>query len=107
MERRLGGEAVTSSLIDHMVEMGDRTNVEIQIMPLQQEDHAGFEGEMYLAESPDHQWFGYTEGHQSSALITQAGDVSAMLQRYGRLRAQALDAKSSMDLLKQMRGASL
>ncbi|MEW2223348.1 helix-turn-helix transcriptional regulator [Streptomyces sp. NPDC006990] len=105
LDRCMGGTDATRSLLDHMLEMGSRTNVEIQIMPLRQEDHAGFEGEMYLAETPDHQWFGYTEGHRSSALITQPGDVSAMLQRYGKLRGQALDAKASMDLLKRMRGA--
>ncbi|MER7197440.1 transcriptional regulator [Streptomyces sp. CB01635] len=105
LERQLGGADVTRELIDHLLFIGRRTNVEIQIMPLRQEDHAGFEGEMYLAESPGNQWFGYTEGHRSSALITAPGDVSVLLQRYGKLRSQALDCRATVSLLEQMRGA--
>ncbi|MBP0458326.1 helix-turn-helix domain-containing protein [Streptomyces montanisoli] len=105
LERQLGGPPVTRELIDHLLAIGRRTNVEIQIMPLRQEDHAGFEGEMYLAESPDNKWFGYTEGHRSSALITTSSDVSVLLQRYGKLRSQALDCRATVSLLEQMRGA--
>lgn len=105
LERQLGGSAVTRDLIDHLLCVGRRTNVEIQLMPLRQEDHAGFEGEMYLAESPDNRWFGYTEGHRSSALITAPNDVSVLLQRYGKLRSQALDCRATVSLLEQMRGA--
>lgn len=105
LERRLGGSPVTCELIDHLLSIGRRTNVEIQIMPLRQEDHGGFEGEMYLAESPDNKWFGYTEGHRSSALITASSDVSVLLQRYSKLRSQALDCRATVSLLEQMRGA--
>ncbi|MGW6096974.1 helix-turn-helix domain-containing protein [Streptomyces sp. NPDC055157] len=105
LERQLGGADVTRELIDHLLLIGRRTNVEIQIMPLRQENHAGFEGEMYLAESPGNQWFGYTEGHRSNALITVPGDVSVLLQRYGKLRSQALDCRATVSLLEQMRGA--
>ncbi|XKK62610.1 helix-turn-helix domain-containing protein [Streptomyces sp. ARC32] len=105
LERQLGGPDVTRDLIDHLLSVGRRTNVEIQLMPLRQQDHAGFEGEMYLAESLGNQWFGYTEGHRSSALITAPGDVSVLLQRYGKLRSQALDCRATVSLLEQMRGA--
>ncbi|HET6636304.1 MAG TPA: Scr1 family TA system antitoxin-like transcriptional regulator, partial [Streptomyces sp.] len=77
----------------------------IQVMPLCQEDHSGFEGSMYLAETPDNRWIGYVEGHEASTLITAPKAVSAMLQRYGRMRAQALSRQASTDLLEQMRGA--
>ncbi|NJA55275.1 helix-turn-helix domain-containing protein [Streptomyces sp. NEAU-H3] len=105
LERQVGGPDVTRDLIDHLLDIGRRTNVEIQLMPLRQPDHAGFEGELYLAESPGNQWFGYTEGHRSSALITAPGDVSVLLQRYGKLRSQALDCRATVSLLEQMRGA--
>ncbi|MFJ3309777.1 helix-turn-helix domain-containing protein [Streptomyces sp. NPDC086549] len=105
IERRVGGTGVTRFLIDHLLKTAHLRNVEIQIMPLRQEDHVGVDGQMYLAETPDHQWIGYTEGQQSSVLITSPEDVSAMLQRYGKLRQQALGREASMSLLEQMRGA--
>ncbi|GAA2440035.1 helix-turn-helix transcriptional regulator [Streptomyces macrosporus] len=105
LERRLGGPDVTRALLDNLLEQGLRRNVEIQIMPLQQEDHYGFEGSMYLAETADNRWVGYIEGHENSILINDPKAASAMLQRYGKMRSQALSPEASISLLKQMRGA--
>ncbi|MFI8326926.1 Scr1 family TA system antitoxin-like transcriptional regulator [Streptomyces sp. NPDC085529] len=105
LERHMGGVVVTHSLVDYLLTQGERRNVEIQVMPLRQEDHAGIDGLMYLAETPQHEWVGYSEGQQSSILITGPKDVSAMLQRYGKLRSQALGREATVSLLEQMRGA--
>ncbi|MBZ6197681.1 helix-turn-helix domain-containing protein [Streptomyces olivaceus] len=105
LERRVGGAAVAVEVIDHLLRVGQRHNVEIQVMPLQQEEHCGVEGQMYLAETPTHQWIGYTEGQRSSNLLTSPNDLSVLLQRYGKLRAQALDCRATVSLLEQMRGA--
>ncbi|MFE6183625.1 helix-turn-helix domain-containing protein [Streptomyces sp. NPDC056465] len=105
LERRMGGPGVTRQLLDHLLEQGRRRNIEIQVMPLCQYDHAGIDGLMYLAETPRHAWVGYSEGQQSSILITSPADVSAMLQRYGKLRSQALGREATVSLLEQMRGA--
>ncbi|WP_399133136.1 helix-turn-helix domain-containing protein [Streptomyces sp. Li-HN-5-11] len=105
LERSLGGSQVTRAVIDHLLSMGRLRNVEIQLMPLHQEDHCGVDGHMYLAETPDHRWLGYTEGQRSSNLISAPNDVSVLLQRYGKLRAQAHDCRATVSLLEQMRGA--
>jgi transcriptional regulator with XRE-family HTH domain len=104
LERSLGGDEVTRAIIDHLLSVGRLRNVEIQIMPLRQEDHCGVDGHMYLAETPDHQWAGYTEGQRSSSLLTAPKDVSVLLQRYGKLRSQAHDCRATISLLEQMRG---
>lgn len=103
--RRMGGRDVTRQVIDHLLEMSARRNVEIQIMATVQEDHCGIDGQMYLAETVAHQWLGYTEGQRSSSLISAPKDVSVLLQRYGKLRSQALDCRATVTLLEQMRGA--
>lgn len=105
IQRRTGGDDVTGFLIDHLVQRAELRNVELQIMPLRQPDHAGLDGPMYLAETPDNQWFGYFEGQQGSALISDSKDTSALLQRYGKMRSQALSHEATVSLLKQMRGA--
>ncbi|WP_327392210.1 helix-turn-helix transcriptional regulator [Streptomyces sp. NBC_01186] len=105
LERRVGGSEVTRAVIDHLLLLGARFNVEIQVMPLLQEENTAVDGQMYIAETPDHQWIGYTEGQRSSSLITNPRDVSVLLQRYGRLRSQALDCRATVRLLEQMRGA--
>ncbi|WP_030679414.1 helix-turn-helix domain-containing protein [Streptomyces cellulosae] len=105
LKRQVGGASVTRDVINHLLSIGERTNIEIQVMPLQQEDHCGVDGQLYLAETPGHRWFGYTEGHRSSTLITDPGEVSVLNQRYGKLRSQALDCRATVNLLEQMRGA--
>ncbi|MDO0926543.1 helix-turn-helix transcriptional regulator [Streptomyces sp. TG1A-8] len=103
--RRMGGAEVTKQLTDHLLAQGARRNVELQVMPLQQEDHGGIDGLIYLAETPAHEWVGYLEGQQTSMLITTPKNVSIMLQRYGKLRSQALDCRGTVRLLEKMRGA--
>ncbi|MFI1568948.1 helix-turn-helix domain-containing protein [Streptomyces sp. NPDC020490] len=105
LERRVGGASVTRAVLDHLLDLGERTNVEIQIMPLHQEDHCGVDGQLYMAETPGHQWFGYTEGHRSSSLIADPREVSVLHQRYSKLRSQALDCRATVNLLERMRGA--
>ncbi|MBO0918284.1 helix-turn-helix domain-containing protein [Streptomyces laculatispora] len=105
LERQLGGADVTASLIDNLLVQGGRRNVEILVMPLKQPDHSGVDGQLYLAETPCNSWFGYVEGHDSSTLLTDPRLVSAMLQRYGKMRSQALSHEATVGLLKQMRGA--
>ncbi|MEV8229415.1 helix-turn-helix transcriptional regulator [Streptomyces sp. NPDC079167] len=105
LERSLGGDEVTRASIDHLLSVGRLRNVEIQVMPLRQEDHCGIDGHMYLAETPEHQWAGYTEGQRSSSLLTAPKDVSVLLQRYGKLRSQAHDCRATISLLEEMRGA--
>jgi transcriptional regulator with XRE-family HTH domain len=105
LERRMGGAAVTRALLDHLLAVGRYRNVELQVMPLIQEEHSGFEGEMYLAETVDHRWVGYIEGHGTSMLLSDPKAASHMLQRYGKMRAQALSHQSTVSLLEQMRGA--
>ncbi|MFH9862730.1 Scr1 family TA system antitoxin-like transcriptional regulator [Streptomyces sp. NPDC017202] len=79
--------------------------VEILVMPLRQEDHSGVDGQMYLAERDNHQWVGYVEGHDSSTLLSEPKLVSSMLQRYGKMRSQALSRMATVDLLREMQGA--
>ncbi|WP_340562317.1 helix-turn-helix domain-containing protein [Streptomyces sp. GSL17-111] len=105
LERWMGGPEVQRQLLDHLLEATELRNIEIQVMPLRQYEHAGIDGLMYLAETAQHEWVGYSEGQQSSILITAPKDVSAMLQRYGKLRSQALGREATVSLLEQMRGA--
>ncbi|WP_130800266.1 helix-turn-helix domain-containing protein [Streptomyces otsuchiensis] len=104
LERGMGGPGVTAALVGHLLDISEYRNVELQVMPLRQEEHSGFEGEMYLAETADHNWVGYVEGHGTSRLINDPKSVSHMLQRYGKMRSQALSHQATVGLLEQMRG---
>lgn len=76
--RRTGGAEVTSELIYHVLELTKLRNVEIQIMPLVQESHAGLQGPMRLLETPENKWFAYCEGQESGQLISDRKLVSVL-----------------------------
>ncbi|AQS67011.1 helix-turn-helix transcriptional regulator [Streptomyces pactum] len=105
VERGTGGADVTRELLDSLLERSSQFNVELQVMPRYQPDHAGFDGPLMLLESPDNKWFGYAEGQRGGMLIPDPKEVSIMLQRYATLRSQALTPEDSRGLLKQLRGA--
>ncbi|WP_409472329.1 helix-turn-helix domain-containing protein [Streptomyces sp. HC307] len=102
--RRTGGVEVTRELIDHVLEIAELRNVEIQVMPQVQETHAGLHGPMRLLETPENKWFAYCEGQESGQLIADPKVVSVLQMRYARMRSQALTIKDSVSLLQRMRG---
>ncbi|MFH8937415.1 helix-turn-helix domain-containing protein [Streptomyces griseosporeus] len=106
LERYTGGDDVTREQLDHLLDVIDRQwNVDVQIMPLRQPDHAGLDGPLQLLESPENRWFGYSEGQENGRFISAPKEISILQQRYGKLRTQALTPEDSRSLLERMRGA--
>ncbi|MEW1613449.1 MULTISPECIES: helix-turn-helix transcriptional regulator [unclassified Streptomyces] len=103
--RQLGGEEVTVELIDHILELSELRNVDIQIMPLVRNHHAGLGGPVQLLETPDHQWFGYLEGQAHGQLVSDPKAISVIQMRCASMRSQALSLDDSKSLMQRMRGA--
>ncbi|MHC8423202.1 helix-turn-helix domain-containing protein [Streptomyces sp. NB004] len=104
--RDTGGQDVTRGLLDHLVGLVEQNwNVEVQVMPLRQPKHAGLDGPVRLAETPEHKWYGYSEGQENGRLIADPKEISILQQRYAKLRSQALTPADSLSLLTRMRGA--
>ncbi|MEW2573360.1 helix-turn-helix transcriptional regulator [Streptomyces sp. NPDC047070] len=103
--RRTGGVEVTRGLIDHVAELAELRNVEIQVMPQVQESHAGLHGPMQLLETPGNRWLGYCEGQETGQFISDLKVVSTLQMRYARMRSQAFSLSDSQAILQRMRGA--
>ncbi|MER5846860.1 helix-turn-helix transcriptional regulator [Streptomyces sp. NPDC002012] len=102
--RRTGGAGVTRELIEHVLELAELRNIEIQVMPLVRENHAGLDGPMQLVETGDNRWLGYVEGQKSGQFISDPKVVSELHMRYARMRSQALTPEDSVSLLRRTRG---
>ncbi len=102
--RGTGGVEVTREVIDHVLEIAELRNVEIQVMPLMRQSHAGLHGPLQLLETPENQWFAYLEGQQSGQLVSDRKVISVLQRRYARMRAQALSLSDSVSLLQRLRG---
>ncbi len=100
--RKIGGRHVWQGELHHLIKLGELHNVQIQVMPLSRETHAGVDGPMTLLETPDHHTIGYVEGQQGSYFLTEPDDVSVLSHRYGTIRSQALDAEASRALIQRL-----
>ncbi|MFF9058090.1 Scr1 family TA system antitoxin-like transcriptional regulator [Streptomyces sp. NPDC014882] len=102
--RQTGGKQVSFGAIEHLLNLSDLRNIEIQVMPLVRKAHAGLHGSMQLLETPKHKWFAYMEAPETGQLVSDPKAISVLQQRYARMRSQALSIEDSVSLLHRMRG---
>ena len=104
LRRQTGGAEITRGAIDHLLEIGQRRNIDIQVMPLIRTSHAGLGGPVQLLETPKNKWFAYCEGQRGGLLVSDPKEISILHMRYARMRSQALRPEDSTSLLQRMRG---
>ncbi|MEU6849799.1 helix-turn-helix transcriptional regulator [Actinacidiphila alni] len=102
--RQTGGPALTGELITHILELSERRNIEVQVLPLATGVHAGLNGPLVLLETPDNRWLAYVEGQETGQLVSDPKGVSILQMRYAKLRSQALNPEDSRGLLERLRG---
>ncbi|MER6311388.1 helix-turn-helix transcriptional regulator [Streptomyces sp. NPDC001657] len=100
--RKIGGQRVWEGELRNLLKLGELHNVQIQIMPLSRQSHAGADGPMTLLETQDHHTVGYVEGQQGSYFLTDPDDVSVLSHRYGTIRSQAHDAEASRAFIQRL-----
>ncbi|MFF7885589.1 Scr1 family TA system antitoxin-like transcriptional regulator [Streptomyces sp. NPDC007896] len=105
IRRGTGGLHVTRGLIDHVLRVTELRNVQLQLMPMARDVHAGLDGPIRLLETPENEWFGYCEGQRSGQFIADPKSISVLHMRYAKLRSQALTPEDSRSLLERTLGA--
>ncbi|MFB7451971.1 Scr1 family TA system antitoxin-like transcriptional regulator [Streptomyces sp. NPDC056194] len=103
--RQMGGPDVMREQIDHILDLCERRNIDIQVMPQSRGHHAGLDGPLRLLETEENAWYAYCEGQETGQLISDPKVVSILQQRYARMRTQALSVEASVSLLREIRGA--
>ncbi|MFE9452387.1 helix-turn-helix domain-containing protein [Streptomyces sp. NPDC006739] len=104
LRRPLGGRMVMRKQLEHLLEVGRRRNVEIQVMPTDREDHAGLAGSLQLLRLRDGDTVGHNEVQLTSRLISHPKEVQIHEIRYGIIRAQALTPRESLAFIEKVLG---
>ena len=104
IKRPLGGRMVARGQLERLLEIGQLRNVEIQVMPMDREDHAGMGGQLQLLKFDDGTAVGHWEGQLSSRLISDPRDIRIIELRYGIIRAQALTPRESLAFIEKALG---
>ncbi|GAA3377366.1 hypothetical protein GCM10020367_52770 [Streptomyces sannanensis] len=104
LRRRIGGKTVQRGQLEQLLLVGQQRNVEIQVMPLDREDHAGLSGPFTLMETSDNRRVGYVEVQNVSRLHTERKLVRELEAQYGIIRAQALTPRESLAFVEKLLG---
>ncbi|MEV7755286.1 MULTISPECIES: helix-turn-helix domain-containing protein [Streptomyces] len=95
LDRPVGGPRVHADQLRHLLAVGDRQNVEIQMMPTKVEEHPNMDGSFNLLVPKEHGQVAYLEVQGHPQLIVHRDDVRKIADRYGIMRAMALTPKES------------
>jgi transcriptional regulator with XRE-family HTH domain len=104
VRRPLGGEQVWRGQLEQLLLLGQKRNVELQMMPLDRQDNAGVDGAFTLLKPRHGQQVGYMEAQGRSTLVTERDAVHALSARYGIIRAQALTPSESLAFIEKLLG---
>ncbi|AWL41656.1 MULTISPECIES: helix-turn-helix transcriptional regulator [unclassified Streptomyces] len=104
LHKRIGGDQVWRGQLEQVLLIGQRRNVEIQVMPLGRCEHAGLAGPFTLMETGDGRRVAYTEVQSDGRLHTERGRVRELEATYGAIRGQARAPQESMALIEKLLG---
>ncbi|MBQ1090134.1 helix-turn-helix transcriptional regulator [Streptomyces sp. B93] len=104
LRRPVGGREVLQGQLEHLLLCGHERYVEMQVMPMHRDEHAGLGGAFTLIHLEDQRRIGYMEVQEASILYTAPKKVSPLEATYGVLRAQALTPRESLTFIEKLLG---
>ncbi|WP_130796773.1 helix-turn-helix domain-containing protein [Streptomyces otsuchiensis] len=96
----VGSTEVMRDQLDHLLDMGQRKRVHIQVLPFCKTEAAALSGSISILQLPDGGRFAYTEGIHSGKLMEDQDQVTRHDVLYDRLQSRALDEEASADFIR-------
>ncbi|MGW6568279.1 helix-turn-helix domain-containing protein [Streptomyces sp. NPDC054975] len=107
LTRAIGTEEIMREQLLHLAECARRRNVNLQVLPLNaglSGEYAGDRGNLTVVETHEHDRVTFLEIQGESLLITDRAKISTHMQRYAKIRAQALDPRETLGLIERLAG---
>jgi transcriptional regulator with XRE-family HTH domain len=102
LRRPIGGRPVMAGQLDHLVEMAQRPNILIQIIPVEAGAHEGVNGAFLIADCKNAPSVVYLETALTGLVVDNPEDVAAVTLTYETLRGEALPRARSLEMLKEV-----
>ncbi|MFI0779804.1 Scr1 family TA system antitoxin-like transcriptional regulator [Streptomyces sp. NPDC021212] len=87
--------------LQHLLDMGERRNVTIQVLPFGGA-HPGLNGPFVLLETPEHEQLAYVEAQETGILSADPAKVSVIAQRHAMIIRRALSPEDSADFIRKL-----
>ncbi|MFI5677778.1 helix-turn-helix domain-containing protein [Streptomyces cellulosae] len=104
LRRPLGGRAVLRRQLQHLLDAGQLRNIELQVMPMDREEHAGLAGGIEVLKFTDGSAVGRSPVVAGGRPVTELRQLRILELRYGIIRAQALTPRESTAFIEQLLG---
>ncbi|WP_443055443.1 MULTISPECIES: helix-turn-helix domain-containing protein [Streptomyces] len=104
LRKPFGGKAVLRGVLENVLMVGHRRNVEVQVMLNDQEDNAGVDGPFTLITPKKGEQIAYLEVQGRSILVNDRDEVRSISARYGIIRSQALTPRESLGFVEKVLG---
>ncbi|MEU2236943.1 helix-turn-helix domain-containing protein, partial [Streptomyces vietnamensis] len=83
LRRPLGGRALLRNQLEHLLEVGRLRNVELQVMPMNREEHAGIDGGIEVLKFGDGSAVGRSQVVANGRPVTERKQLHILELRYG------------------------
>ncbi|MEY7978407.1 helix-turn-helix domain-containing protein [Streptomyces pilosus] len=104
LRRPLGGKARLRQQLEHLLELGRLRNVELQVMPMDHEEHAGLAGGIEVLKFEDGSMVGRSPAVANGRPVSEPKQLRILELRYGIIRAQALTPRETASFIEQLLG---
>ncbi|MGY0059441.1 helix-turn-helix domain-containing protein [Streptomyces sp. LZ34] len=104
LRRLVGGRMVMRRQLERLLEVGQLSNVDLQVLPLSREENSGLDGSFRLRKLKDGTTVGHIEVQLFSRVIADPKELHILEMRYGIIRAQALTPQESLAFIERVRG---
>ncbi|MFI0825938.1 helix-turn-helix domain-containing protein [Streptomyces roseolus] len=104
LRRPLGGRAVLRRQLEHLREVARSRQVELQVMPMNREEHAGLAGGIEVLKFEDGTAVGRSPAVANGRPVTDLRQLRILELRYGIIRTQALTPSESAAVIERLLG---
>jgi hypothetical protein len=104
LRRPVGGKMVWRRQLEHLLDVAQFRNVEIQVMPMDRWDHPGTGGRIQVLKFGDGTAVGRMDDEFNGRPVHDPRQLRVLELRYGIIRAEALTARESLAFIEQLVG---
>ncbi|MFF8570248.1 helix-turn-helix domain-containing protein [Streptomyces sp. NPDC015408] len=104
LRRPLGGRQTLHGQLAHLLEVSGLPSIELQVMPMDREEHAGVDGGIEVLKFADGSAVGRSPAVAGGRPVSAPRQLRILELRYGIIRAQALSPRQSTAFIEQLLG---
>ncbi|MZE73226.1 helix-turn-helix transcriptional regulator [Streptomyces sp. SID5789] len=104
LRRPLGGRQTLRDQLVHLLEVSGLPSIELQVMPMDREEHAGVDGGIEVLKFADGSAVGRSPAVDGGRPVSTPRQLRILELRYGIIRAQALSPRQSTAFIEQLLG---